>query len=184
MTWYRRWRQPGGWFFFTLVTYQRQPILTSPLARDSLRGAMDATRCERPFRLFSIALLGDHLHCVWNLPENDSDYSTRWRIIKARFTRNLLATGYEPIVQNQSLRKRGGQGIWQRRFWEHTIRNENDLKRHVDYIHYNPVKHGYVSKAGDWEYSTFRRFVDKGEYPEDWGQAEPDNLRNWDFVRE
>ena len=178
---YRRWRQPGGVYFFTLVSHQRCPILIEPTFRVALREAWEATRSERPFETPAVVLLPDHLHCLWRLPEGDDDYSTRWRMIKTRVTRALGGRA-APVGSSRERRREGS--VWQRRFWEHVIRDETDLKRHTDYIHYNPVKHGHVERAGDWPYSTFQRYLRLGEYDVDWGRAEPETLAAWAGPRE
>jgi putative transposase len=179
MSWYRRWRQPGGIYFFTVVTYGRLPILVSELARPLLRDALKTTRGERPFEILAVVLLPDHLHTLWQLPPGDADYSTRWRLIKSRFTRRMLEAGYEEPPRNRSRQARQEHAIWQRRGWEHTIRDEDDWKEHLDYIHYNPVKHGLVEAPRDWPYSTFPKYVRLGEYEEGWGRQEPQALRDW-----
>jgi putative transposase len=164
MTDYRRNFTQGGAYFFTLnLAERRQPLLTGNINR--LRAALRYTRAWHPFETVAIVILPDHLHAIWRLPENDADFSTRWRLLKSAFSRALPMN--EPI--SPSRRRRGERGIWQRRFWEHTIRDERDFARHVDYIHFNPVKHGYVRKVRDWLYSSFRRMVRLGIYPEDWG---------------
>ena len=177
MSWYRRCQKPGGVFFFTVVTYDRRQILTVPKPREFLRKAIELTQAERPFELLAIVLLSEHLHCVWRLPPEDEDFSTRWRLIKTRFTRAFLQWQGNAPDRNVSRRKQEEHTIWQRRFWEHCIRDETDLKRHVDYIHYNPVKHGYVEQTANWPYSTFDKFLALGEYEPDWGQAEPESIR-------
>lgn len=186
MSWYRRWRREGGVFFFTVVTYQRRKLLTNDAARTYLREAIERTRAERPFETLAIVFLPDHLHAVWRLPTGDADYSTRWRLIKSRFTRAL--NGSNACVQSThptaSHLRRGERAIWQRRFWEHVIRDAADLKRHVDYIHYNPVKHGLVDAASDWPHSSFHRYLEMEEYGPDWGRAEPAALKNWVAPRE
>ena len=180
MSRYRRRNQPGGTFFFTVVTHNRRKILTGQESRNYLRTALKITGDERPFESIAMVLLPDHLCCLWRLPPGDGDYSTRWRLIKTRFTRAWLHGREHIPPASKSRGKRGERSVWQRRFWEHQIRDEKDLKRHLDYIHYNPVKHGYVRKAGDWAWSTFDRFVCLGEYQRDWGEAEPGSLRGWD----
>jgi len=156
-------------YFFTVVTHERRPILTTPQGRSCLHSAIEQERCVRPFDLFAIVLLPDHLHCVWALPQNDSNYSTRWRKIKERFTTLYLATGGEEGERSESRTKRSERGIWQRRFWEHTVRDEDDLIRCVDYLHWNPVKHGLVTNVKDYPYSSFHRFVEAGDYELNWG---------------
>ncbi len=161
---YRRVRVPGGTYFFTInLLDRRSDLLVREI--DALRNAVRRTRRERPFRIDAWVVLPDHMHCVLTLPEGDDDFSSRIRAIKIRFVRAVPATERRTRVRA----RRGERGIWQRRFWEHTIRDEADLARHLDYIHFNPVKHGYVSRAGDWPYSTFHRLVSAGVYPADWG---------------
>ena len=185
MSWYRRWRREGGLFFFTVVTYQRRKLFTNEKARTCLREAIERTRADRPFETLAIVLLPDHLHVVWRLPLGDADYSTRWRLIKSRFTRAWISGAcVQSTHPTASHGRRGECAIWQRRFWEHMIRDADDLKRHVDYIHYNPVKHGLAETASAWPHSSFHRYVELGEYEEDWGQAEPAALKNWPTPRE
>jgi putative transposase len=111
----------------------------------------------------------DHLHCIWTLPTGDSDYSARWSLIKRSVARFSADVTLDPALRNPSHRKRRESTIWQRRFWEHLIRDDVDFARHLDYIHYNPVKHGHVTRATDWPYSTIHRYVREGVYPIDWG---------------
>jgi REP-associated tyrosine transposase len=120
---------------------------------------------ELPFRMEAIVVLPDHLHCLWTLPPADADFSTRWKRIKALFSAGVPRT--EP--RSASRIAKGERGVWQRRFWEHTVRDDEDWRRHVDYIHYNPVKHGYAARVADWPYSSFHRYVRVGAYPRDWG---------------
>jgi len=179
MGWYRRMRQSGGIYFFTVVSYGRRPILTSDTGRSSLREALEVTRRERSFEILAIVLLPDHLHTLWQLPPGDDDFSTRWRLIKSRFTRSMLESGYREPPRNASRRARQEHAIWQRRGWEHLIRDETDWQCHLDYIHYNPVKHGHVDAPRDCPYSTFGKYVRLGEYGESWGNQQPETLRNW-----
>ncbi len=120
-----------------------------------------------PFIVDAIVVLPDHLHCIWTLPDNDADFSTRWRLIKSEVSRHC-SEGYKRQRSSSRLAK-GEQAIWQRRFWEHQIRDDRDFAQHVDYIHYNPVSHGLVAAPKDWRYSSFHRYVRGGIYPEDWG---------------
>jgi putative transposase len=168
---YRRWRIPGGSFFFTVVTAGRRPILTTELGRASLREALAEIQAERPFEIFAIVLLPDHLHAIWTLPPGDDDFSSRWGAAKASFTKKYLASGGVEAPISDSRRKKRERGVWQRRFWEHFVRHEDDLKRCLDYLHYNPVKHGLVERVRDWPWSSFQRFVKLGEYPENWGEG-------------
>lgn len=168
---YRRNYVPGGTLFFTVVTHERRRFLTTPLARRCLREAILTIQAKRPFEIVGIVLLPDHLHAIWTLPGGDADYSTRWRRIKEEFTILYLAKGGTEGRRSTSRRKRQERGIWQRRFWEHTIESDAELERHLDYTHYNPVKHGLVENPRDWPYSSFHRWVQKGAYDVNWGCA-------------
>ncbi len=128
-------------------------------------------RRKRPFRIDAIVLLPDHLHAVWSLPEGESDYSTRWQLIKRRFTKEYLKTGGVEAVRSASRLAKGERSVWQRRFFEHTVRDEADMKRCVDYVHVNPLKHGLVARVREWPWSSFHRYVRLGEYSIDWGDA-------------
>lgn len=169
MTCYRRHKIEGGTYFFTQVTYQRQPWLCTDIARPILRAAFYKVRQKYPFVVDAIALLPDHIHCIWTLPPGDSDFSTRWRLIKSEVTRQGATQLQLQADRNESRQKRRESNLWQRRFWEHCIRDETDFIRHVDYIHYNPIKHGLCQRAADWQYSSFHRYVSQGLYPLDWG---------------
>jgi len=161
---YRRNRVPGGTYFFTVnLLERRRELLTSHV--EELRNAVRGVRRRRPFHIDAWVVLPDHLHCIWTLPPQDADFSTRWKEIKVTFARSLPAGERLSPVR----RVKGERGIWQRRFWEHTIRDDRDYARHMDYVHFNPVKHGHVACAADWPYSSFRRCVVAGIYPEDWG---------------
>jgi len=168
MSHYRRASTKGSSYFFTVVAYKRQPILCDEVIRNALRNAIEKVRVERPFVIDAWVLLPDHLHCVWTLPDGDADFSTRWMKIKRAVS---LACGKEyrrlDWVTASKLKHREST-IWQRRFWEHQIRDEEDFARHVDYIHFNPVKHGHVQQLGDWPHSTFHRYVREGVYGHDW----------------
>lgn len=160
---YRRTWVTGGTYFFTVNLQERDNRWLvehiGPL-RNAFRQACDA----RSFDLISAVILPDHLHCLWRLPPGDSDNATRWRHIKSTFTRTL------PVDEYRTPRRvaKGERGIWQRRYWEHLIRDERDLATHVDYIHINPVKHGHVARVVDWPYSSFHRYVQRGDLPLDW----------------
>jgi putative transposase len=161
---YRRYRVGGGCYFFTVNLLERAP--NDLLARhiDVLRNAVAKVQRARPFHVDAWVVLPDHLHCVWTLPPGDDDFSTRWRLIKTYFAREMPPTERRSRVR----RSRGERGLWQRRYWEHLIRNDNDFHRHVEYCYINPVKHGYVSRACDWPYSSFHRDVREGLFPVDW----------------
>ncbi len=165
---YRRWRVDGGTFFFTVVTHHRRRFLTSDIYRDALREAFRDVRRLRPFSVVAIVLLPDHLHTIWELPPGDTDYTTRWRQIKTLFTRAVEGR-IDGTVSSTSRRRRAEKGIWQRRFYEHTCRDEADVKRLADYIHVNPVKHRLSARVRDWPWSSFHRYVRLGEYAIDWG---------------
>lgn len=161
---YRRYRVEGGCYFFTVALYdRRQALLTENI--DALRGAFSHVKRAHPFHIDAMVVLPEHLHCIWTLPAGDDDFSLRWRQIKAAFSRQLPA-GERRSASRTDKHERG---IWQRRFWEHAIRDDDDFARHVDYIHFNPVKHGWVGSVADWPYSTFIRYVERGVYPSDWG---------------
>ena len=160
---YRRAHVPGGTFFFTLnLLDRRQCLLVEHI--DALRAAFRAVRVMRPFAMDAAVVLPDHLHCLWSLPPEDADFSTRWRLIKAHFARSVPRGEY---LSGRRLRS-GERGVWQKRFWEHQIRDESDFEAHVDYIHFNPVKHGHAEAAKDWPHSSFRRYVAMGIYGQDW----------------
>jgi putative transposase len=163
MTNYRRNLLAGGSFFFTVNLAERHLHLLREHI-EGLRNAFRETRRLHPFTIDAMVVLPDHLHTLWTLPEDDADFATRWRLIKSAFSRSL-ATG-ERVSASRAAK--GGRGIWQRRYWEHTIRDDNDFARHADYIHINPVKHRLVSRVRDWPYSSFHRMVKLGVYPEDW----------------
>jgi putative transposase len=159
---YRRNFLAGGTFFFTATLADRtSSVLTDHVA--ALRLAVIATRRDHPFTIDAVVILPDHLHIVMTLPEGDADFPNRWHLIKRRFTTAVIKAG-TPVVRHRN----GEVSLWQRRFWEHTIRDEGDFERHVDYIHFNPVKHGLVTRVRDWPYSSFHRYVRAGLLPEDW----------------
>jgi putative transposase len=162
---YRRNFVPGGTFFFTVTLNDRRSSALVDHA-DELRSAFRVARAERPFTVDAIVILPDHLHVIMTLPEDDSDFSGRWRRIKSVFTHRLAASGV-PIARND----RGEFALWQRRFWEHTIRDDADFERCADYIHFNPVKHGLVASPIDWPYSSLHRYVRVGILPADWGRV-------------
>jgi putative transposase len=170
---YRRYRVPGGTYFFTVnLLERRQDTLVRHI--DSLREAVRTTRRERPFYIAAWVVLPDHMHCVWTLPPGDTDFSNRWKAIKIRFVQSIPCTERRSAVRIA----KGERGIWQRRFWEHVIRDDRDYANHIDYCHWNPMKHGLVSQVRDWPYSTFHRDVARGIYPLDWAESggEPADL--------
>jgi putative transposase len=163
---------PGGTYFFTVVTHERRPILTTKLGRKCLRHAIEDELTRATFALVAIVLLPDHLHAVWTLPAGDSSYSLRWARIKEQFTREFLKAGGSEGRTTANRVKHRERAVWQHRFWEHTVRDADDLKRCVDYLHYNPVKHGLVSRVAEYPWSTFHKYVRLGEYEPGWGTGE------------
>ncbi len=160
---YRRNLVLGATFFFTVaLADRRSSLLIDHIS--NMRLAFRKARSERPFDIDAIVILPDHLHAIFTLPENDADFSHRWRRIKTVFTQGVLCAG-------EALGRRDGTGrsLWQRRFWEHTIRNDADFSQHVDYIHYNPTKHGLASHPSAWPYSSLHRFIRQGLVAPDWG---------------
>jgi putative transposase len=166
----------GGTYFFTVVTERRAAILCGEQARLLLRQALNDCRDRWPFRIEAVVLLPDHLHTIWSLPPGDTNFSRRWSWIKHRFVRAWTDNGGLEQVVSESRSRNRRRGVWQRRFWEHSIRDEEDFERHVDYIHYNPVKHELARSPRDWPHSSFHRFVRQGIYPPDWGRSEQARL--------
>ena len=160
---YRRVRIEGGWFFFTVTLADRSTDLLVKHI-EKLRTAYAAALKRDPFETIAICVLPDHLHAIWALPANDADFSRRWSLIKHDFSCGLPADTH----RSASKRAKREKGIWQRRYWEHAIRDESDLARHIDYIHFNPIKHGLVARACDWPHSSFHRYVTRGFLPLDW----------------
>lgn len=134
---------------------------------ENLREAFRQIRNDHPFNIDAIVILPEHLHCIWQLPADDNDYSTRWRLIKSKFSMSIAKEERISV----SRKRKSERGIWQRRYWEHCIRDEWDYQNHLDYIHYNPVKHGYVQLVKDWPYSSFHQCVKSGMYPENWSAS-------------
>lgn len=171
MSQYRRARTTGGSYFFTVVTYQRQALLIFPENRQLLREIIQQVRQEYPFIIDAWVLLPDHMHCVWTLPVGDNNYSKRWGLIKSIFSKRAGELFKREKWVTPSRIKHRESTIWQRRFWEHEIRSQEDFNHHIDYVYWNPVKHRYVSRVVDWQYSTFHRDVKAGIYPEFWGDG-------------
>jgi putative transposase len=165
---YRRLYIPGGTYFFTVVTYRRRLIFCDEERVKLLRQAFREVKDKRPFELLAMVVLPDHLHCIWRLPFDDADFSTRWQMVKTAFSRRLPA----------DTETNGAKTIWQPRFYEHCLRDESDFHRHLDYLHYNPVKHGLTSSAAEWPYSSFKRFVNMGWYAINWSVTgvDPDDI--------
>lgn len=165
---YRRLFIKGGFYFFTVVTHNRQHLLGDEVALNRLKAAFRYAISKHPFKIKGLVILPDHLHCIWQLPANDDNFSMRWSMIKRYFS-----VGFDVATND-----RREKIIWQRRFWEHWIRDEHDLNRCMDYIHYNPVKHGYVSSPCDWRQSTFLNHVQRGYYDMHWGSdKEPKTIK-------
>ena len=168
---YRRSNTRGGTYFFTVVTHHRQPILCNENIRNALRRAIIDTRREHPFGIDGWVLLPDHMHCIWTLPPDDRDYGMRWARIKRHVSKHCGTIFHRSELKSPSRKRRHESTLWQRRFWEHRIRDDRDFQTHMDYIHFNPVKHGIVKQVRDWPYSTFHRYVRRGVYSPDWAGA-------------
>ena len=161
---YRRAWEAGGTYFFTVNLMRRggNDLLVRHI--DLMRSAVALVRRRHPFVIHAWVVLPEHMHCVIGLPVGDVGFSSRWRLIKSAFSKSLPVGEWRSPVRV----RRGERGIWQRRYWEHLIRDEADFNAHVDYVHINPVKHGLVKWVADWPYSTFHRLVAQGVYPSDW----------------
>jgi putative transposase len=171
VTEYRRAKIEGATYFFTVNCAKRRGNRLLVEHIELLRKVFQKAKSKYPFKMDAIVVLPEHLHCIWTLPPDDANYKTRWALIKAGFSREIPATER----RSESRQKRGERGLWQRRYWEHMIRDDRDFERHVDYIHWNPVKHGWVKNVADWPYSSFHKYVRLGIYPSDWG-SEPKML--------
>jgi putative transposase len=165
---WRRSRVPGGTFFFTIVTDNRRPIFKSDSAKNLLGDIIRECQASHPFEMPAIVLLPDHLHAIWNLPRGDTNYSGRWQWIKTQFTQRWLADGGTECAISAGRAADGRRGVWQPKFWEHTIEEDDDFDQHFDYIHFNPVKHGYCECPKDWPTSSFHRWVERGVYEQNW----------------
>ncbi|GAA5177493.1 transposase [Niveibacterium umoris] len=170
---YRRANVAGGSYFFTVVTERRQAILTDAAIREALRAAIETVRVRRPFRIDGWVLLPDHQHTIWTLPEGDADFATRWRLIKSHVTRACGGAYFRSAWLTDRRAKKACGTLWQHRYWEHLLRDEADRRHPLDYLHWNPVKHGRVKQVADWPWSSFHRHVALGNYPLDWGVAVP-----------
>ena len=161
---YRRAWHAGGTYFFTVNLLRRNENDLLVRHIDSLREAIKWTRHAHPFVIHGWVVLPDHMHYVISLPDGDADFALRWRLIKSHFSKSIANAEW----RSETRQRRGERGIWQRRYWEHLIRDEKDLAAHMDYVHINPVKHGLVARVSDWPYSTFHRLVEDTVYPYDW----------------
>lgn len=171
MTSYRRYRIKGGTYFFTVNLLDRRSSLLIQQIQ-LLRNSMRRVKLNHPFNIDAMVVLPDHLHCILTLPQNDHNFSLRWRQIKSEFSRNISKTE----CRTKSRISKQERGIWQRRFWEHAIRDDIDFQNHVDYIHFNPVKHGLVEQVSQWSYSTFHKYVEEKILPVDWGGGDNELL--------
>ena len=165
---YIRSTTPGATFFFTVVLEDRGARYLVDHVTD-LRASFAEVKEARPFRTDAVVVLPEHIHAIWTLPEGDADFGHRWMLIQKAFTQRLGARDALPSKASNLRGTKGERTVWQRRFWEHRIRDEEDFARHVDYIHFNPVKHGWVLRARDWPYSSLHRYVRMGALPTDWG---------------
>lgn len=166
---FRRWWVAGGTYFFTLVTYDRSPILCTPLSRRLLKAAFAETSARLFFETLALVILPEHLHAIWRLPDGDAAYDRRWSMLKGCFTRKWRLQGgaERPVTVSQAAR--GRRGVWQRNYWARWMEDEDDLARHFDYLRYNPVHHELVDCPHQWRYSTFRSCVRDGLYEPRWG---------------
>jgi putative transposase len=164
---YRRAYINGSSYFFTVVTEGRQKLFVNEMNVDILRQAFSHVMNKRPFVIDAAVILPDHIHCIWTLPPDDANFSIRWRLIKSRFTKHC--DNKYKIKPNLSRIRKNEQAIWQHRYWEHLLHDELDFENHVNYIHYNPVKHGYVNKASNWKFSSIHRYIKQGIISDNWG---------------
>lgn len=178
---YRRARSPGATFFFTVNTNLRQPFLIDVDVRAALREGIERVRESMPFEIDAWVLLPDHLHCIWTLPDGDADFSSRWRIIKTIVTQHCGPRLNVDEILSDRRKRKNQSSLWQQRFWEHQIRDDADFARHVDYIHWNPVKHGHAKHTGDWPYSSLHRYIRNGLLPANWGEVNADQYSGKDF---
>ena len=175
---YRRLKVEGASYFFTLVTQDRRKLFVDPETIGLLERAIAVVGKRHPFEVEAQVIMPDHLHALWQLPEKDADYSTRWRLIKEAFSKAYVKRRGRMVV-GPARQARGEQALWQRRFWEHLIRDDRDFSAHLDYIHLNPVHHGLVTAPRDWPYSTFEKWVARGLYVPEWGSDAKPELPAW-----
>ncbi len=174
---YRRDNSTGATWFFTVVTFHRRTFLCDDKVRVALRLAIRKIQLNYPFKIDAWVLLPDHFHCILTLPQCDSNFQLRIRLLKRYVTQTCSCFLHHDHLNTPSRRKRKESTIWQRRFWEHRIRSENDFRHHMDYVHYNPVKHGLSQSPTDWPYSTIHRLIKQGTYTKNWG-SDPENAQN------
>ncbi|MCP3878296.1 MAG: transposase [Sulfitobacter sp.] len=178
---YRRQNAQGSTWFFTIVTYKRRAFLCGDEVCTALRCSIKKVQTKYPFKIEAWVLLPDHFHCIWTLPDQDSNFQLRISLMKRYVTQSCAGFLHQESLNTPSRRKRKESTIWQRRFWEHQIQSEKDLKTHMDYIHYNPVKHELCQSPIEWPYSTIHRLTKEGVYPENWA-SDPNTtseLRNY-----
>lgn len=173
---YRRLWRSGGTYFFTINLQQRKNNDLLVRHIDLLRNSVASVRKHHLFKIHGWVVLPDHMHCIIELPEGDTNFAIRWQLIKLIFSKGIPRDEYRSAVQI----KRSERGIWQRRYWEHLIRDQQDFNAHMDYIHVNPLKHGLVQRVSDWPYSTFHRYVNQGIYPLNWAGGKEDTLQYHD----
>jgi REP-associated tyrosine transposase len=175
---YRRSQVAGACYFFTVVTFRRQRLFADASTIALLDDVLRAAQAKRPFSIDALVVLPDHLHTLWTLPDGDADFADRWRQVKGTFSRAYSPSHTLP-EPDPGRKRRGEQTIWQRRYWEHLIRDERDFAAHLDYIHFNPVRHGLAKAPRDYKHSTFRDWVARGAYEIDWASDEPPKLPDW-----
>jgi putative transposase len=178
---YRRWFVPGGSFFFTVVVDGRRRLFNDPGAIERLGKVLRQCFARWPTTVNAMVLLPDHLHTIWTLPSGDAAYPARWGWIKKEFTKLWLAGRWKERPVSASRRRQRRRGVWQPRYWEHTLQDEQDFERHFDYIHWNPVKHGHVRCPHEWPHSTFHRYVECGVYDRNWGCFTADPPASFQF---
>ncbi len=176
---YKRLREQGASYFFTLVTHERRKLFLEAETVELLSSSIATVQERHPFELAALVVLPAHLHALWQLPSHDADYPTRWRLIKERFTKAWVKR-HGPTNPNASRLAKGEQALWQRRYWEHLIRDDEDLGPHLDYIHLNPVHHGLADAPKNWPHSSFAAWVAEGVYEAGWGSDEKPQLPEWD----
>ncbi|MGB0717047.1 MAG: REP-associated tyrosine transposase [Phycisphaerae bacterium] len=181
---YLRWQKQGGTFFLTVVTYRRRPLFRAARNRTLLRTAFAETMERAPFEMFACVLLYDHFHCLWTLPPGDSDFPSRVSFLKSRFTRAFFLSGGRDLPVSKSRKTNRERGVWQARYWEHFIRDDDDLYRHRDYIHLNPVKHGYVTDPLHWPWSSIHHHIAMGWLNRGWPGSSPVSLPTYLVQRE